>query len=787
MESNVISRPDFQKAEETLSREYNGAVTRRLGRMSIRDFLKGSQESTVDGGQLNEHKENATRESVPSLNEFFDEEDIFKDNEKNSGFTFATLTKLSDENLAELSKMPEKEIEFTLKYGVSPDDEGAVRNIQEQEKQRDRQEEQQNARLEAAKDAMREAIRDSFQEGAREYFQLERAETENEILLRMAIAKAREKNPNSLSTRSEVTDHIRNEMDSVQEQCEILAQSSPEAYAVVHGYEIRKHSQEIQRHEIVTTPYVEDHLSRVEHNMAEGRPTFIHGHLGSGKTELAIMAARHSAVDNAAYAEALKDYEKYRIDNPNISKEERRAELGRLYRKYQSLFGKALQDGDTEATERFAPLIISGSKDLTSQDLYTDKTLKLTKFNGKPLLEHKKDLDALIKTWRVENEDELSKLNSNERAKREREEANKILELYKLKNQAFGTEVETIKQALYRGVEEGRPVIIDEVNAIPAAVLISMNDILQRRPGQTCYIPGAGQTQIKSGFSITMTGNLSSGITEYGGTEDLNPAFLSRLDVIEHDYLPMSEADRGYRNQADPSRNELFQAIMSYMVDRQGNLQLPEMEKSLDGIFALAQLAHATQQIFGGKWQESASGVRTDSGEDVEPRLEKSVLSIRNILNVLKEWDKGSEKDLDKALFDGFISNMTNPDDQNLVLALAKNYGFFRESDGWSVKVKEHGSGFTSLSEIHPEKFDFARKPMETWSVTQVVEAIYGPGPEREIYPEDITLEELDELDDEPTVEDLIETEERLKEITKTVQALEVLNSQCGCPVPGEA
>ena len=232
--------------------------------------------------------------------------------------------------------------------------------------------------MEAAKDAMREAIRDSFEMGAKEYFQLKRTEAENEALLRMATEKVREKNPNSLSARNKVTDYIRDNLDSIREQRELLTYSSPEAYTVVHGYELRKHSQEIQRREIVTTPYVEEHLSRVEHNMVEGRPTFIHGHLGSGKTELAIMAAKHSAVDNAAYTEALKDYEKYRSDNPDMTKEERRTELGRFYRKNQASFEKALQDGDAEAMERFSPLIISGSKDLTSQDLYTDKTLKLT-------------------------------------------------------------------------------------------------------------------------------------------------------------------------------------------------------------------------------------------------------------------------------------------------------------------------------------------------------------------------------------------------------------------------
>ena len=36
-------------------------------------------------------------------------------------------------------------------------------------------------------------------------------------------------------------------------------------------------------------------------------------------------------------------------------------------------------------------------------------------------------------------------------------------------------------------------------------------------------------------------------------------------------------------------------------------------------------------------------------------------------------------------------------------------------------------------------------------------------------------------------VESELEAEEKLKEVTKTSQAREVLSSQCGCPVPGEA
>ena len=633
---------------------------------------------------------------------------------------------------------------------------------------------------EKAVEAMREIIRNNLVVTAREKTRLDKQESDFGLLLRMVKQQGRGR----VSTRTEVTDYIRDQIDSIKDSKERLAEQTPESYTLVHGFELREHIKQVQSGEMVTTPYVAGHLERVENNIAEGRPTFLHGHLGSGKTELAINAAREASINKAAYEEAAKDIANYHKANPNASQAENRAEFGRAYRKHQTEFKKAFLDGDSVAREKFGPLVISGSKDLTSQDLFTDKSLKLTKFNGKSLLEHKEDLDALIEEWQTKHPEDAK---DPEKAKTE---ADKIIELYKLKNQAFGTEVETIKQAIYRGVEEGRPVIIDEINAIPSAVLISLNDVLQRRPGDACYIPGRipeydkdGKEKpfiIQPGFSIIMTGNLSSGRISYQGTEDLNPAFLSRLDIIEHDYLPMSE-DGSLENQIDPRKNELFHVIISYLADRQGNLRLPEMDESLEKLFSLCQLAHKTQNLFGGKVESS---ITMDSGEEIEADLEKSVLSIRNILNVLKEWDKGSEKDLDKALFDGFIAGVTNADDQNLILALAKSYGFFSESNGYSIKVKERGAGFTAFDEIHPGEFRFKRSPLETYSVRKVVELLYGPGPEREVYPEDIDLDGLArEDDDEISVEDLDDFETQREEYGQIIAALKTLGEKCGCAV----
>lgn len=715
MEKDKISRPDFEKAENEVLKKHNESVRRRIADVAWKSF-----ESAPIQIEATKDKEDATSdEYILPISDFYDREDFSSTEQEVSSAT---------EVISERSKK--------------------------------------------AQEAMTKLIRDNVRDSGKAFFELKNAEQDEALLLELAIRQSR-----GLTSRSEITDRIRDSIDAISNQREDLSTRSPEGYLVVHGFDLREHIKQIHDGEIVTTPYVQKNLDRLEKNMVDGRPSFIHGHLGSGKTELAITAATHVAIDKTALSEAEKDFQKFKEENPEASKKECREVFGIAYRRNKTNFEKALKNGDSEATERFKPLIISGSKDLTSEDLYTDKSLKLTKFDGKTLLEHKADLDTEIKAWQDAHPEEASD------PAKAKEEADKIIELYKLQNEAFGTEVEIIKKVIYRGVEEGRPVIIDEANAIPAAILISLNDVLQRRPGQSCYIPGAGSIKIKDGFSVTMTGNLGSGSVTYGGTEEMSPAFLSRLDVFEHDYLPMSgNNSEKYNVQANPEKNELFHVMVAYLAERTGDLQLPEMDESLRKLFSLSQLAHETQIIFADKWRES-DYLQTASGDEMEPRLEKSVLSIRNVLNVLQKWDKGSEMDLDKALWEGFISGMTNADEQNLVLAFAKRHGFFSESEGWKVEFKELGAGFTTLDDIHPNAFAFERKPMETYDLRKTVEMLYGPGPKREVYPDDINLDELEDLtDDEPTVDDFIEGEAKIKEISDVIKALEVLGEQCGCP-----
>ena len=218
-------------------------------------------------------------------------------------------------------------------------------------------------RAKKAEEAMREAIKESFYTSANEYHGLKIAKVNDELMLKLAIQQARESDTSRVSTRSKVTDRLRERIESDEEQIEALANQNPESYVVVHGYEFRGLVKEIAKGEIARTPYVRKHLDRVEANMTEGRPTFIHGHLGSGKTELAIAAAKHSSISREAYTQAMEDFKAFKQENPQASKEDARAKLGKLYRSHMLALENALANGDSEATEKYTPLIISGSKD----------------------------------------------------------------------------------------------------------------------------------------------------------------------------------------------------------------------------------------------------------------------------------------------------------------------------------------------------------------------------------------------------------------------------------------
>ncbi|WP_089612110.1 hypothetical protein [Dehalobacterium formicoaceticum] len=560
-----------------------------------------------------------------------------------------------------------------------------------------------------------------------------------EIMLDKERKLILKKYPRTLNLRVEPTNSLVQEILETQDQRSELKKTNPDAYFAINALEYRNYIEEVQKGNLVQTAHVKICKARMLTNMNEGQATFIHGHLGGGKTELAIVTAKEYLMHKHAVQAADQAFVKWLKNNQNKTKEEKVNKYGNIYYHQVQEYKKAFESGDPEAVEKFTPLFISGSRNTSTQDLFIEKGLKLTKYDNKPILEHMEDLNREYGAWQEENHRALSKMSDKLRRQTEKAAARKILEIYKLKNQAFGTEIEKIEKEIYRGAKEGRPVIIDEINTIPNAVLISLNDVIQSSPGQTTYIPGGDRIVIADGFSITGTGNLSSNFVGYSGTHDFNEAFASRLDIFEYDYLPQTD-EGNWDNQTDPEKNELFHIMIAVLADRSGALKLPEIDRYIDKLFKLAQLARTTQDVFSGKWKDSQAQA-TSSGDALEPRLERSVLSIRNVLRVLKQWNAGQEKDLDKALWEGFLSSITNPDDQSYIFSQALRFGFFQKNEGWNVQVKPVGSTLTGFDEIRSTEYRYRSKPEEIKTPREMIEILYGPMPARQIYPE-ITFDE---------------------------------------------
>jgi len=626
--------------------------------------------------------------------------------------------------------------------------------------------------------AVKKMIAESFVESARECNEIKKEITRSRLAYKASVEDAAEiSGEKSVFTRNQYTDETLKRYQDSLDKLTKLARKNPESWVAVNGYDLRDRIKEVHSGGIIMTPSVRKNFDRIAANMESGTPTFVHGPLGSGKTELAIQAAKKTAIERQAYALASIELKLYEAENPEASEEERLEQLGYYFDSHKNKFEKDLAKGNKKAVDKFTPLVISGSSDLTIKDLYTDKVLSLKQSDVKTIQEESKRIEEELNAWISENP-EVAKDNNQVKLAQDR-----IIAAFKKEDSAFGTITENVEKEILRGVQEGRPVIIDEANAIPSSVFISLNDILQKRPGQTCYIPGKGTVKIKEGFSITATGNLETGRDfRYFGTQEINAATMSRFNVINHGYMPMSTSD-SLEKQESPQNNELFSVLVSYLADEKGNLVLPDIENTLSQIFRLSQLAAKTQEIFEGKLQKS-DVLKTSSGDELEPKLKRSVLSVRNVINVLKEWNKGQKCSLDNALWDGFIAQITEPNDQNMTIQLAKFYNFFQEKDGWNIRYKGIGEGLTSKADIYREGERYIPEPLEVYDLRKVVDLLYGEAPERDFYPV-ITLSDFENTENPgeraATTEDSAEFKEIQKELEESIAALEVLYDQCGC------
>lgn len=472
---------------------------------------------------------------------------------------------------------------------------------------------------------------------------------------------------------------------------------------------------------LINVDYVDEAKKKIKKALINGNPINIFGHLGSGKTAIATEAAVEYAVERKIQSYLELSMETWYIEHIDADFEEMIENFSSFNSYIKKYYKNILNNPLDSQWQELQPLFISGSHNLTYEDMFVEKTLKLENtFSVDSLENHLKTIAISFNNWILDHKNELKEMSDEEAINAKIEIWKSLSDILVAQNSSFGTEIKKIEKEILIALRQGRVVIIDELNAIAMSNLIALNDILQKKRGEYVYVTGVGAVKIEDGFAIIGTGNLSNSTVNYEGTNELNPAFKSRFINMEYNYLPQNLTGE-YNNQSDLSENQLFRVIITRLLDLDGSLRIPYPQRSIDELFRFAQLSRLTQNVFMGKWRDSQDGER----DIVDLELRESVLSIRNIMRVLDEWNLGEEKDFSKALWDAFISSITSPEDQNYILSQAIRFGFFNSSEGWNNELRYSWDYTLSFEDIRKEKYTYTRPKLEILSIIDVGELIY--------------------------------------------------------------
>lgn len=469
---------------------------------------------------------------------------------------------------------------------------------------------------------------------------------------------------------------------------------------------------------IVETDYIRELIERALPELQKNPPTIVyfHGDFGTGKTALAIHIARTRLgkepiiVSGSKFLDPERFTEEFRIQKLPINEF--------LMKLYKDMGQDKTIDDDTSITDIITDLV--GSRDEMRQkilDGYREQ-YKTEDVPDQFLEDTEKQLDSLFS------------------------------------NQVQGRYV---MGAMFSAMEEGRPLIIDEANAISPEVLIAFNDLLTKKIGETIHTrTDKADFKIKEGYCIMWTGNTGERYKN-ARFNNLDPASYSRVTPIEVRYLPNSDtynsinADierldlqriseityegtdvetfvKDMRNQA--TNDQIFQVLVTRLLNRRLGAEL--LVKSDDrysifkDLYRLAVGARMIMDLFEGSVDPKnfpplgVSGiVGADETATLRQTLQHANLSMRELMdNIVGGYlDSGCNMDIEYYLWK-FVERFDDkPKEQVIIYAILRKAQFFTD-EGWPEYSDISGDGaieeFKKRMSIDPlnsiEKYKRIRK-----------------------------------------------------------------------------
>ncbi|MGO3679657.1 MAG: AAA family ATPase [Microbacteriaceae bacterium] len=222
---------------------------------------------------------------------------------------------------------------------------------------------------------------------------------------------------------------------------------------------------------------------------------------------------------------------------------------------------------------------------------------------------------------------------------------------------------------LLRAMTEGKPLILDEVNAMPPEFLKRLNRILQLRPGARFAVQEqAGLTvTIARGFSIIATAN-EHAPGRYRGIEPLSAELINRFGANVH-RVHYPDAHVAYDDY--PHENMLLAAAS--LADESGELPGTITLADLEPV---ARAAFVSQQVFSGNYGEGFRGFVTSEREyDREPGLIETVIAPRTLAAILEQVAlTATTRSLNEALA-RFLDGVMNAHDRRVLALIFEGQG----------------------------------------------------------------------------------------------------------------
>jgi len=219
---------------------------------------------------------------------------------------------------------------------------------------------------------------------------------------------------------------------------------------------------------------------------------------------------------------------------------------------------------------------------------------------------------------------------------------------------------EFVPGPIIRAMEQGTPLILDEINAMPPELLKRLNKIMQLRPGDRFAVQeDSGKiVEVQPGFCIIATANEKS--KRYKGVDDLSVEFQNRFGAnINRVRYP--DHDKGY----DEYPRENAQLAMATVATQRGELPSDIDEGEFENFVRAARLS---QQIFSGINGEGYSQfIDTEKMVDNRPGLEETVLAPRTMVDILHKVAGSYGTVSLKRACQTFLDGIKNPNDRQVI------------------------------------------------------------------------------------------------------------------------